>query len=675
MASTTQDVPISAAPQVREDHAEAILRLLDAHGTPDWPEITALAMRSPTLLHALLLALADDTSDDGPETLRTQLSSRVETALRSAGCDLLRAWLLLGQWSQAREAVTVRERHPDAALILAECARHIAIETHYPYPDEAYLGGLLHTFTTDLALAAGNLAEFSSPGNPIPSHLQLLSPALVDCLSIGAVTDEQCRTAHPLLRILHCARMLVRHDWADAASRLAALTGLSTEALASLRADTRYLANALPDVGTDDTSNISEQRTGALAHPGAPTGPASFRDAALSGLVRLVFDGVEAQSIARRYKLACRLLSGMPPPLLLISEADDTIRALPLGIDAATENFIDELGLRLEDEASVISLAARTGRPSSWAFDSLAVSRSLVDLQIGRRLGPEGFDCIPLTSQPERGVAVRNRCTGLKPACGESLLSALCSAALKAWLNDRRQRAANDASVSSIEQRFRQHARKLAHEANNPLTVIRSYLEVMSQRHRDAAGLDAEVAVIDAEIDRLAGLVRALGNPPKPEPEPAHCALAGLLNELRALYAPTLFDRRGIQFELRVAHGLPDVAMPASKLKQVIINLFRNASEALQPGGRFSVVVPGQLIANGVACIEIRVIDNGPGLPRELLANLFAPHSTSKGGDHQGLGLALVREILSESGAYVLCRSQPGTGTSFQILVPTHESS
>lgn len=675
MASTTQDVPISAAPQVREDHAEAILRLLDVHGTPDWPEITALAIRSPTLLHALLLALADDTSGDGPETLRTGLASRVEALLRSAGCDLVRAWLLLGQWSQARETGTARERHPDAALILAECARHIAIETHYPYPDEAYLGGLFHAFTTDLAATAGSLTTFPNPGRPIASHLRLLSPALVDCLSIGAVTDEQCRTAHPLLRILHCARMLVRHDWADAALRLAALTGLSTEALASLRSDTRYLAGALPDVGPDDRIDISEQHTGALAHPGAPTGPAPFRDAALSGLVRLVFDGVEEQSIARRYKLACRLLSGMPPPLLLICEADDTIRALPLGIDAATERFIDELELRLEDEASVISLAARTGRPSSWAFDALAVSRSLVDLQIGRRLGPEGFDCIPLKSEPERSIAVRNRCTGLKPACGESLLGTLCGAALNAWLKDRRQRAASDATVSSIEQRFRQHARKLAHEANNPLTVIRSYLEVMSQRHRDAAGLDAEVAVIDAEIDRLAGLVRALGNPPEPGPEPTYCALAGLLNELRALYAPTLFDRRGIQFELRVAHGLPDVAMPASKLKQVIINLFRNASEALQPGGRFSVVVPGQLIANGVTCIEIRVIDNGPGLPRELLTNLFAPHSTSKGGDHQGLGLALVREILSESGAYVLCRSQPGTGTSFQILVPTHESS
>lgn len=676
MVSTTQDVPITAAPQIREDHAEAIMRLLEAHSPPDWSEIALLAIRSPTLLHPLLLALADDTSGEATETLRTELARRVEALLRSAGCDLLRAWLLLGQWSPAPEMIIAVERHSVAASILAECARHLAIETHYPYPDEAYLGGLFHAFPPDLTTVAGSLAELPSPGRPIASHLRLLSPALVDCLSIGAITDEQCLTAHPLLRIMHCARLLVRPDWADAASRLAALTGLSIEALASLRADTRYLAGALPDDGPDDSPYpyITEQHTGALTHPGAPTGLTTFRDAALSGLVRLVFDGVEEQSIAGRYKLACRLLSGIAPPFLLVTD-DGRIRALPLGIDTATESFIDELELRLEDEASVISLAARSARPSSWAFDSLAVSRSLVDLQIGRRLGPGGFDCIPLRPEADRGVALRHRCTGLKPACGESLLGALCGAALNAWLKDRRQRAASDATARRIELRFREHARKLAHEANNPLTVIRSYLEVMSQRHRDATGLDAEVAVIDAEIDRLTGLVRALGNPPEPGPEPAHCALAGLLNELRALYAPTLFDRRGIQFELRVAHSLPDVAMPASKLKQVIINLFRNASEALQPGGRFSVVAPGQLIANGVPCIEIRVIDNGPGLPQELLANLFAPHSTSKGGDHQGLGLALVREILAESGAYVLCRSQPGTGTSFQILVPTHESS
>lgn len=684
MASTTQDVPASALPQVCEDPAEVILRLLEA-ATPDWTEVATLAIREPALLHKLLLGIAEEAADDACDTLRTGLTARVEALLRLAGVDLLRACLLLSQWSGPRATDIAALRRTSDALTLAECTRHLAMETRYPYPDEAYLAGLFHLFEFDQVRGAppGHQARpdgmalwragLTEQGREDIAGSRLLSAALVDALCLRNITDEQCRTAHPLLRILHAARLLARHDWPEHAPRITALTGLQTDALASLRADTRYLAGASPV----EPQRADEHDPGALAHrvaPALPIGTASFRDAALSGLVRLAFDGLTAQAIAQRYRLACRLLGGIRPPVLLVTEADERLRALDLGINPKFERFIDELDLRLEDEASVIARTARSARPTSWTFDSLTLSRSLIDLQIGRRFGSEGFDCIPLASGPDRGVAIRGRSVGHPPACGDSLMSTLCNAALGAWTSLRRREAARDDAARNVEQRFREHARKLAHEANNPLAIIRSYLEVMSQRHPETQELGPEVAVINAEIDRLTDLVRAFGHPPAPKPEPSHCALATLLNELRTLYAPTLFDQRGIQFEIRVATGLPDVAMPASRLKQVIINLFRNASEALQPGGRFSVVVPGQLISNGVPCIEIRVIDNGPGLPHERLLHLFEPQVTSKGGDHQGLGLAVVREVLAESGAYILCRSQTGTGTSFQILVPIFES-
>lgn len=683
MAPTTQNTPITAVPQVREDHAEAILHLLGAAEDPNWPEIAAHVIRDPALMHAALPCLTDVPDDSAFTMLRTGLATRVETLLRSAGADLLRIWLLLGMWPHTQGTAATTARAATDALIFAECARHLAIETRYPHPDEAYLAGLFHACAHEKAQRAALTATRPAgadavtdiiPGvgvtaRPATPQLRLLSPALVDALSIGTLTDEQCLTAHPLLRIVHCTRLLVRHDWGDAASRIVNLTGLRVDALASLRADTHYLAggplDAPPPTGPDH-----EAREPAPS----PLGSAVFRDAALSGLLKLVFDSQPEETIATRYRLACHLLGGVTPPLLLAVESNERLQALPLGIDPAAEAFFDELGVRLEDEASVIALTARSARASSWVFDSHAVSRSLIDMQMGRRFGPAGFDCIPLDSDAVRGVAMRRR-GAAQPACGEALMASLCRAALNAWSGERARRAAREELADSVAQRFREQARKLAHEANNPLTIIRSHLEVMSQQHRDTAGLGSEIATINTEIDRLTNLVRELGNPPAPQHEPAHCALASLLDQLRTVYAPTLFDQRGIQFELRVAHGLPDAAMPASKLKQVIINLFRNASEALQPGCRFSVVVPGQLISNGVPCIEIRIIDNGPGLPRERLVNLFAPHSTTKGGDHQGLGLSLVGEILAEFGAYILCRSQPGAGTSFQILVPTLESS
>lgn len=671
MASTTQDVPTTAATQIREENPAAILHLLDAEDMSSWSDIATLVLRDPSLMHAILRTLAAERSDDS-ELLRAGLSDRVEAFLRNAGGDLLRTWLLFGQGTHSREASLGLAKQPTPSSLLAEYARHLAIAMRYPYPDEAYLAGLFHPTGSSSPAQIGKLLQAATASEPdSTSRSQLLSPALIDALTIGDISDEQCLSAHPLFRIIQSACLLIRHDWDAAASRVVNLTGLTTDILASLRADVGRLA------GTAPATTPAVQGTTVLEHPAtaATLLTGALGDAALSGLLRLIFERLSDQTLARRYKLACHLLGDIPPPVLLVIEADDHIRAVPLGIASATETFVDELNLRLEDESSVISLAARSARASSWTTDPLARARSLIDMQIGRRLGPHGFDCIPLRSASGRGLALRNRVSGLRPAGGDSLMNALCAAAFDAWARERQRRIATDELAQSIEQRFREHARRLAHEANNPLTIIRSYLEVMSAQRQDPE-LQAEVAIINTEIDRLTGLIRELATPATPGlAEPGHCALESLFNDLRTLYAATLFDQRGIQFEVRVAPGLPDVAMPASRLKQILINLFRNASEALLPGGRFSVVVPGQLISNGVPCVEIRLIDNGPGLPRERIADLFAPHGTSKGEDHRGLGLALVRELLNESGAYILCRSQPGAGTSFQILVPTHDCS
>lgn len=67
--------------------------------------------------------------------------------------------------------------------------------------------------------------------------------------------------------------------------------------------------------------------------------------------------------------------------------------------------------------------------------------------------------------------------------------------------------------------------------------------------------------------------------------------------------------------------------------------------------------------------MEIRLIDNGPGIPAERLANLFEPRPSHKPG-HQGVGLSICRELLSAWQASIVCRSQPGTGTSFQLFIP-----
>ncbi len=160
-----------------------------------------------------------------------------------------------------------------------------------------------------------------------------------------------------------------------------------------------------------------------------------------------------------------------------------------------------------------------------------------------------------------------------------------------------------------------------------------------------------------------------------PPTKPNLFSLCEVEGRMRSIYGDALFRERGIQLELRAAKDLPAAAMPASALKQVLLNLFRNASEALLPGQRLVVSASSQVTVDGQASLEIRLVDNGPGLPPERAADLFASRTSAEGDRHQGVGLTLVREILSQWGATILCRSQASSGTSFQLFLPLEQSS
>ena len=215
--------------------------------------------------------------------------------------------------------------------------------------------------------------------------------------------------------------------------------------------------------------------------------------------------------------------------------------------------------------------------------------------------------------------------------------------------------------------------RKIAHEVTNPLTVLKSRLEMLGMQRPEDSPLQDEMVLLNAELDRIDKLMRTASSLPLDEVEVARCGVPELLLDMRSIYGEALFAERGIQLELRAARDLPPAAVPASALKQVLLNLFRNASEALLPGQRLVVSALSQVTVDGRASLELRLVDNGPGLPPERASAPFMPRASTKGDGHQGVGLTVVREILAQWGATILCRSQPGAGTRFQIFLPLEQ--
>jgi signal transduction histidine kinase len=245
-------------------------------------------------------------------------------------------------------------------------------------------------------------------------------------------------------------------------------------------------------------------------------------------------------------------------------------------------------------------------------------------------------------------------------------LAASAAQVLTAEREGERQRAQ---LRSELSQQYKEHARRVVHEINNPLTIIRSYLGVLGQRMDSSTTLHGELSILNKELDRVSSLLKGIGEPPGEVSEVPRCNISEVLHELRSLYADALFTHRGIELDLRAGSGLPLVRIPGSVLKQVLLNLFRNASEAMGAGGKLSVSTAGILVADGVPCLEIRLIDNGPGIPAERLTSLFVAQPSEKSG-HQGVGMSISKDLLQRWKSSIVCRSQPGSGTSFQIFLP-----
>jgi len=221
----------------------------------------------------------------------------------------------------------------------------------------------------------------------------------------------------------------------------------------------------------------------------------------------------------------------------------------------------------------------------------------------------------------------------------------------------------------------------VAHEIRNPLTAIKARLFIQ-QRHLppdNPAVQDAEI--IHGEIHRLERIVRDVLDFARPAaPSLIHLDAHSVLTEIRNLFGPQC-NREHIHLAIASTEPVPIWADPA-QIKQALINLVRNAMEAVGDGGTIRLrALSGERRINGVlrrvALIEVK--DNGPGIPPDARPRLFDPFFTTKSGG-TGLGLSIVARIIEKHGGaleldswyYPENTSEPAvpSGSVFTIIVP-----
>jgi signal transduction histidine kinase len=136
-------------------------------------------------------------------------------------------------------------------------------------------------------------------------------------------------------------------------------------------------------------------------------------------------------------------------------------------------------------------------------------------------------------------------------------------------------------------------------------------------------------------------------------------------------YGDSLFISRGIKIEKDLDAGLSAVSCDPETIKQILFNLWHNASDVTAAGGCVAISTLDNINQDGRSYIEIRLSDTGPGMPPEVMRRLFhSPVSDYNRSGHVGLGLSIVAALVEQIEGRITCQSKTGRGTRFSILMP-----
>jgi signal transduction histidine kinase len=211
-------------------------------------------------------------------------------------------------------------------------------------------------------------------------------------------------------------------------------------------------------------------------------------------------------------------------------------------------------------------------------------------------------------------------------------------------------------------------AAHVTHEIRNPLSSIGLNLELLEEElQADPATRSESKTLLEAitrEVQRLEHLSEEylrVARLPSPRMEADDVAAA--VREVVTFARPEI-EHAGCTVALHVPPALPAALFDESQLRQALLNLLRNAREAMPSGGVIDVHVD----AEGMSVV-ISVEDRGGGIPEDIRARVFDPFFSTK-GEGTGLGLAITRHIVEAHGGTVTCDARAGGGTRFRIALP-----
>lgn len=594
------------------------------------------------------------------------------------------------------------------SLLSAILARMIAVKTGYREPEQAFFAGMVHDMGR-LVLSA-NFPEAYAKILDLPQHESrqlleeerkigathtevggwLLSQWNLDSFTVDAVLyhhepAKRIANAFPLVKIVFSANILAEMTESSDVSceEVISLFSFSLNETADLivqaEQEMELLAQSL---------GIEIGQKGALKSPRGDDQELKNRDlmnnvgdmAMLFGTLQNLTEAADEESMLQSLHDGIRVLFDTPEALLFLVDSDR--QALINNGDPYGERII----LPLDQNASIPVKCLLEGTIIS-TFDMESGAGAIMDEQLARRLGKKGLFCAPLIARSEKVGIVAIGVDEEEAVCLNKrvpLLKMFTDIVAVALNADRVKRDVAKRVQSERLAAVTALMRRVAHEINNPLGIIKNFLLILASKLGENHGVQKEIQIIREEIDRITRILPELTDSEKaPVRFKTPVDLNAIITDMTNMIGKSAASQLGVSIQLNLEPELPKIVLDKDGMKQILLNLIKNALEAMKQGGNMvietavspkfssdsSTADPGNIKRD----IRILIRDDGPGIDPSIQARLFEPCVSTKGKGHSGIGLSVVYQLMKDQGGDVTCESVSGKGTTFVLTLPINK--
>ena len=657
------------------------------------PELAELIVKDPAIA-AKIMEVANSSAFH-----RGRPKTRLDQSLMSIGTDIIRTLVISEAIHQAFNGFSITNsvnlcNFWEHSLTVGVLARDIARKIGYANIDEAYLAGLLHDVGR-LAFLAISPKEYAqcflkkddetlcsqeeqslrmthSEAGAWLAERWKFDPHIADSVLYHHEPLSRIASAHPLVQLIYLAHILAeqRYD-APEAQAAAELCNVPFQELAAIQQESakkvRDAAEFLGiELGADRGAGLSSQES-----------HSAVQQKLNDELHHVVRASETERNFARQTNEPALIKTASKSAHILFQIEDATV----LEWDAASQILSPHPEADAPPGLQAFSLPSHAGGAIADTIKNkrlgfiIRSDRPSLEDPLLRALGADVLVCLPLVAGTQClglliGKIAPAKVAALRAQAGfAQVFATQVTAALLALRQ--KQDALRHAATSAIDE-FKLNSRKVAHEVNNPLAVIKNYLRVLNDKLHKQEPLGAELSILNEEIDRVGRIVQQFADP-QPVRHQKTTDVNRILHDTARLLKDSGFAPATITFATEFDEQAGEIECNEDTLRQILLNLLKNAIEAMPKGGEITLANLGHVNQNGRLYIELAIKDTGGGVPKSILGRLFSPVSSTKGDGHQGLGLSIVQDLVKDLNGFITCRTG-SRGTAFELLLPVRPS-